>query len=51
MSSPEHKQKIWILIKEIKHGMLTTRHEEELRSRPMVLVQDEYDARCGSIQT
>lgn len=43
MSSPEHKQKIWSLIKDIKTGMLTTRHGEELRSRPMVLVQDEYD--------
>ena len=43
MSSPEHKQKIWNLIKDIKTGMLTTRHGEELRSRPMFLVQDEYD--------
>jgi general stress protein 26 len=45
MSSPEHKQKIWNLIKGIKTGMLTTRHGEELRSRPMVLVQDEYDGK------
>ncbi|WP_150910374.1 pyridoxamine 5'-phosphate oxidase family protein [Marinobacter halotolerans] len=45
MSSPEHKQKIWDLIKNIKTGMLTTRHGEELRSRPMVLVQDEYDGK------
>jgi len=43
MSSPEHKQKIWNLIKDIKTGMLTTRHGDDLRSRPMVLVQDEYD--------
>ena len=43
MSDPEHKQKIWNLIKDIKTGMLTTRNGEELRSRPMVLVQDEYD--------
>lgn len=43
MSSPEHKQKIWNLIKNIKTGMLTTLHGSELRSRPMVLVQDEYD--------
>lgn len=43
MSSPEHKQKIWNLISNIKTGMLTTRHGDELRSRPMVLVQDEYD--------
>jgi general stress protein 26 len=43
MSSPEHKQKIWNLIKNIKTGMLTTLHGNELRSRPMVLVQDAYD--------
>ena len=43
MSSPEHKQKVWNLIKNIKTGMLTTLHGSELRSRPMVLVQDEYD--------
>jgi general stress protein 26 len=43
MSSPEHKQKIWQLIKQIKTAMLTTRHGNELRSRPMVLVQDEFD--------
>ncbi|XKH01572.1 pyridoxamine 5'-phosphate oxidase family protein [Marinobacter nauticus] len=43
MSSPEHKQKIWKLIRDIKACMLTTRHGDELRSRPMVLVQDEYD--------
>ena len=43
MSSPEHKQKIWNLIKDIKTGMLTTLHGKELRARPMVLVQDEYD--------
>ncbi|PPK50212.1 pyridoxamine 5'-phosphate oxidase family protein [Marinobacter persicus] len=43
MSSPEHKQKIWKLIRDIKTCMLTTRHGDELRSRPMVLVQDEYD--------
>jgi general stress protein 26 len=43
MSSPEHKQKIWNLIKDIRNGMLTTRHGDELRSRPMGLVQDAYD--------
>ncbi|MDX1676255.1 pyridoxamine 5'-phosphate oxidase family protein [Arsukibacterium sp.] len=43
MSSPEHKQKIWNLIKDIKTAMLTTLHGKELRSRPMVLVQDAYD--------
>lgn len=43
MSSPEHKQKIWNLIKGINTGMLSTRHGDELRSRPMALVQGEYD--------
>jgi general stress protein 26 len=43
MSSTEHKQKIWHLIKDIKTAMLTTHHGSELRSRPMVLVQDAYD--------
>ncbi|WP_373185899.1 pyridoxamine 5'-phosphate oxidase family protein [Halopseudomonas sp.] len=43
MSSPEHKQKIWNMIKGIKTGMLNTRHGKELRSRPMTLVQQEYD--------
>jgi general stress protein 26 len=45
MSSPEHKQLIWNLIKKIKFGMLVTHDdlEEKLRGRPMSLVQDEYD--------
>ncbi|WP_404364274.1 pyridoxamine 5'-phosphate oxidase family protein [Marinobacter sp.] len=43
MSSPEHKQKIWNLIRGIRTGMLTTLHGKELRSRPMYLVQDKYD--------
>lgn len=43
MSSQEHKRKIWHLIKEMQTGMLTTRHGTELRSRPMYLVQDDYD--------
>ncbi|BES70198.1 pyridoxamine 5'-phosphate oxidase family protein [Marinobacter nanhaiticus D15-8W] len=43
MSSPEHKEKVWDLIRHIKTGMLTTLHGEELRARPMHLVQDEYD--------
>jgi general stress protein 26 len=43
MSSPEHKQKIWNLIKDIKTGMLTTLHGTEVRSRPMRLVQQDYD--------
>lgn len=43
MSSPEHKQKIWKLIKDIKVGMLVTLDEGTPRARPMHLVQDEYD--------
>jgi general stress protein 26 len=45
MSSPEHKQLIWDLIKEIKIGMLVTHDdlESKLRARPMSLVQNEYD--------
>lgn len=46
MSSPEHKQMIWNLIKDIKVGMLVTKEEherDELRARPMYLVQDAYD--------
>lgn len=45
MSSQEHKQKIWSLIKGMNTGMLTTLHGSELRSRPMYLVQDEYDGK------
>jgi general stress protein 26 len=43
MSSLEHKQKIWNLIQDIEVGMLTTHDQGELRSRPMHLVQDDYD--------
>ena len=43
MSSPEHKQKIWNLIKDIKVGMLVTKDDNVPRARPMHLVQDEYD--------
>ncbi|MEX2512500.1 MAG: pyridoxamine 5'-phosphate oxidase family protein [Cyclobacteriaceae bacterium] len=46
MSSPEHKELIWNLIKDIKIGMLVT-HEtkdgDSMRARPMSLVQDAYD--------
>ena len=42
MSSPEHKQKIWKLIKDIKVGMLVTVDGQSPRSRPMHLVQDDY---------
>ena len=46
MSSPEHKQLIWNLIKDIKVGMLVTKEDNEdesMRGRPMSLVQDAYD--------
>ncbi len=43
MSSPEHKAKVWNMIKAIKVGMLTTEVSGKLRARPMHLVQDEYD--------
>nr|WP_297458980.1 pyridoxamine 5'-phosphate oxidase family protein [uncultured Halomonas sp.] len=43
MSSPEHKQKIWKMIKEMKVGMLVTLDDDMPRARPMHLVQDEYD--------
>ncbi len=43
MSSPEHKKKIWEMIKDIKVGMLVTLDEDMPRARPMHLVQDEYD--------
>lgn len=46
MSSPEHKQIIWNLIKDIKVGMLVTKETQDdasLRARPMSLVQDDYD--------
>lgn len=45
MSSPEHKELIWNLIKDIKTGMLVTQEQDSdsLRARPMQLVQDAYD--------
>ena len=43
MSPPEHKEKIWNYIKDIKVGMLTTLNEGELRARPMYVVQKDYD--------
>lgn len=42
MGSPEHKAKIWNMIKDIKVGMLTTQIGDDLHARPMHLVQDEY---------
>lgn len=43
MTSPEHKQKIWNMIKDTKVGMLVTLDDDIPRARPMHLVQDEYD--------
>jgi general stress protein 26 len=43
MSSPEHKAKIWNLIKDIKVGMLVTEQDGFMHARPMQLVQDDYD--------
>ncbi len=43
MSSPEHKAKIWNMIKPMKVGMLATEVSGALRARPMHLVQDAYD--------
>lgn len=44
MSSPEHKKKIWNLIKDIKVAMLVTNDNDlGMHARPMQLVQDEYD--------
>ena len=43
MSSPEHKKKIWEMIKDIKVGMLVTLDGDMPRARPMHLVQDAYD--------
>jgi len=44
MSSPEHKEKIWNLIKEIGVAMLVT-HDDKvgIHARPMQLVQNDYD--------
>lgn len=43
MSSPEHKAKIWGMIKPMQVGMLTTEVAGSLHARPMHIVQDEYD--------
>lgn len=42
MSSPEHKAKVWNMIKAIKVGMLTTEVAGSLHARPMHIVQNEY---------
>jgi len=43
MSSREHKDKIWGYIEDIKVGMLVSEDGEDLRARPMHIVQDKYD--------
>jgi len=43
MGTYEHKQKIWDIIKDISVGMLVTEDKGQLRSRPMQLVQKQYD--------
>ena len=46
MSTPEHKEKIWNLIKDIKTGMLVTQDSHMgIKARPMQLVQEEYDGK------
>ncbi len=46
MSTPEHKEFVWNLIKKIKVGMLVTENQddqESMHARPMHLIQDDYD--------
>lgn len=43
--SENMNKKIWDAIKEIKTGMLITTGPRGLRTKPMYLVQDEYDGR------
>ena len=43
MSSPEHKEKIWNLIKDVKVGMLATEDQGDMHARPMHMVQKDYD--------
>ena len=43
MSSPEHKEQIWNLIKDVKVGMLATEDQGDMHARPMHLVQKDYD--------
>lgn len=45
MTTREHKNKIWDLIKRIKVGMLCTQVAGDLESKPMYLVQDDYDGK------
>ena len=43
MITDEQKQQLWDLIKQIKVGMVVSHHNEDLRARPMHIVQDEFD--------
>jgi general stress protein 26 len=43
MGTKEHKQKIWELINPIGVGMLTIQDDMNLDTRPMQLIQNEYD--------
>lgn len=45
MSSPEHKKKIWNLIKDVKVGMLSIEEQGAIHARPMHLVQKDYDGK------
>lgn len=45
MSNPEHKKLIWNLIEDVGVGMLTTQDGDDLRARPMKIVQDNYDGK------
>ncbi len=43
MISEHEQQKLWSLMKKIKVGMMVTQDGQELRSRPMHIVQNEFD--------
>lgn len=43
MTQADDTQKLWKLIEGIEIAMLTTEDEGHLRSRPMAVVQDEFD--------
>jgi len=43
MGTKKHKQKIWNMIKDIKIGMLNYQSGETIKSKPLQLIQDEYD--------
>jgi len=45
MNAPANRQKIWDTIKQVKIGMLVTQDQNELRARPMHLVQNSYDGK------